>query len=191
MKTIWADVWWAVLLRGLVAVLFGLGAFFWPDLTVPALVLLYTPFVVVDGVILIFLSLRDRPVNNCCWAGLAHGGISILAGIIAFAWPDLTTLSLLTIAAARAALGGLLEIITAVQLRQEIEAESLLVLSGILSIIVAVLLLANPGVHIVGLASGIGAYAVLIGLMLGVLALNLRRADRQNGEMPAGAERVF
>jgi uncharacterized membrane protein HdeD (DUF308 family) len=191
MKNVWADVWWAVLLRGLVAVLFGLGAFFWPDLTVATLALLYTPYAVADGAILIFLSLRDRPVNTCCWAGLVHGGISILAGIAALAWPGLTTLSLLIIAAVRAALGGLLEIVTAVQLRQEIEAESLLILDGMLSIIVAVLLLANPGTRIVGLASGIGAYAVLLGLMLASLAFNLRHAGKQNGEMPSGAERAF
>jgi uncharacterized membrane protein HdeD (DUF308 family) len=182
MKNVWANVWWAVLLRGLVAVLFGLGAFFWPDLTVATLALLYTPYAVADGA---------RPVNTCCWAGLVHGGISILAGIAALAWPGLTTLSLLIIAAVRAALGGLLEIVTAVQLRQEIEAESLLILDGMLSIIVAVLLLANPGTRIVGLASGIGAYAVLLGLMLASLAFNLRHAGKQNGEMPSGAERAF
>jgi uncharacterized membrane protein HdeD (DUF308 family) len=190
MKGIWAGAWWAVLLRGLVAILFGVGALSWPDVTVAALALLYTPYAVVDGAILVSLSIQDRRVNKCCWAGFAHGVLSIVAGITAIVWPGLTVFPLLIIVASRAAVGGLLEIITAVQLRQEIKGESLLVLSGILSIIVAVLLLANPGVHITGLASGIGAYAVLVGLMLALLAFNLRGMSRRIEEQPAGLDHI-
>jgi uncharacterized membrane protein HdeD (DUF308 family) len=185
MRDIWAGVWWVVLLRGLVAIVFGLGALLFPELTVAALVLLYVPYVLADGAILIFLSLRDRPVNNCCWAGLANGALSLVAGAAAVFWPGLAVLPLLIIIAARVGIGGVLEIITAVRLRQEVRDESLLILSGVLSIIVAVLLLANPGTHVMGLASGIGAYAILFGLMLGILALNLRSENKQIEEATA------
>jgi uncharacterized membrane protein HdeD (DUF308 family) len=187
MRDIWAGVWWAVLLRGLVAIAFGLGALLFPDLTVPTLVLFYAPYVLADGAILIFLSLRDRPVNDCCWAGLANGALSLVAGAAAVFWPGGAVLPLLIIIAARVGIGGVLEIVTAVRLRQEVRDESLLILSGVLSIIVAVLLFANSGTHIVGLASGIGAYAILFGLMLGLLAFSLRSENKQVEEATAQA----
>jgi uncharacterized membrane protein HdeD (DUF308 family) len=187
MRDIWAGVWWVVLLRGLVAIVFGLGALLFPDLTVATLVLLYAPYALADGAILLFLSLRDRPVNNCCWAGLANGALSLVAGAAAIFWPGLTVLLLLIIIAARVGIGGALEIVTAIRLRQEVRDESLLILSGVLSIIVAMLLLANSGTHVVGLASGIGAYAILFGLMLGLLAFSLRSENKQVEEATAQA----
>ena len=190
MKHIWADGWWVVLARGLVAILFGLIALFLLDPTATALALLYAPYAVAGGITLVLLSFRDRRVNKCCWAGFAHGVLGIGAGITVIAWPGLTVFPLLIIIAVRAAIGGLLEIVTAVQLRQEIEGESLLILSGILSVIVATLLLASPAVQIAGIASVVGAYALLVGLMLVILAFNLRAVGRRIEERPAGLDRI-
>jgi len=41
--------WWLILIRGIVAILFGLVAILWPDLTVTALVILLGAFALVPG----------------------------------------------------------------------------------------------------------------------------------------------
>ena len=51
-----AQNWWAIVLRGVFAVIFGVGAFIWPAITLAALVLLYGEY---PGVALLFF-LRDR-----------------------------------------------------------------------------------------------------------------------------------
>ena len=46
-----AENWWLLLLRGLAAIAFGVLAFFWPGLTLAALVYLWGAYAIVDGVI--------------------------------------------------------------------------------------------------------------------------------------------
>ena len=50
--------WWV--LRGIVAVLFGVVAWIWPDLTVPALVILFGALALAVGARLIGLAFRLR-----------------------------------------------------------------------------------------------------------------------------------
>ena len=42
--------WWAVLLRGLIAIAFAVLAFMWPAVTVATLVLLFGFYALVDGI---------------------------------------------------------------------------------------------------------------------------------------------
>ncbi len=51
--------WWAVVLRGVFAVLFGLGTFLWPDLTLAALVLIYGAYLFIDGILAVYRRSRD------------------------------------------------------------------------------------------------------------------------------------
>ena len=52
--------WWALALRGIVAILFGLAAFFLPGITLAVLILLLGAYALVSGVLLIVLAFRVR-----------------------------------------------------------------------------------------------------------------------------------
>src|SRR5690606_20948286 len=80
------------------------------------------------------------------------GVISILAGLVAFIWPDITALTLLYIVAIWAVMIGVFEIVTAYRLRQEIEGEWLIGISGLLSIAFGILAIVFPGSGIIALA---------------------------------------
>src|SRR5271166_6102222 len=107
--------WWALALRGLVAVLFGLLTFFVPGITLVTLVLLFGAYALVDGIFNIFAFFR---VASHHWALLIEGAIGIIAGILTFAWPAITAIALLYVIAFWAIFTGIFEIIAGVTLRK-------------------------------------------------------------------------
>jgi uncharacterized membrane protein HdeD (DUF308 family) len=173
-----ARSWWALALRGLVAVLFGLAALFWPGLVLTALILLFGAYVLVDGVLVIIAAFRSSRVGMTKWVLLTEGGIGILFGIVALGWPDLTALGLLYIIAFWAVLAGIAKILRAILLRREIESEWSMALGGILSVILGIVLLFLPGTALLAYAWLIGLFALALGIMLIVYAFRARRQRR-------------
>src|SRR3954454_8262492 len=99
--------WWALALRGLVAVLFGLTALFWPGLILVVLILLFGAYALVDGVLASIDALRSSRRSTRRRLLLIEGVIGILFGIFALLWPDLTALALLYTIAFWAILTGI------------------------------------------------------------------------------------
>lgn len=174
--------WWALAIRGVVAILFGLLAFLWPSITLLALVFLFGAYAFVDGIFAIVGGIRSAGERRRWWLLLLEGIVGVAAGLIAFIWPDITALALLYIIAAWAVITGVLEIVIAVQLRRQIEGEWVLVLGGIVSVILGVVLAVLPAVGILSLVWLVGVYAVVFGILLLVLAFRLRRQQGSDKE---------
>jgi len=134
------ESWWALALRGLVAVLFGLAALFWPGLVLTVLILLFGAYALVDGILAVIAAFRSSGRGARRGLLLIEGVIGILFGLIALFWPDLTALALLYLFAFWAILGGIARILMAIMLRREIENEWSIGLSGVLSVILACVL---------------------------------------------------
>lgn len=167
--------WWALALRGLAAIIFGILAFVWPGITLWALILLFGAYMLVDGVFAIVAAVRVAGEAARWWLLLVEGILGVLAGIVAFAWPGLTALALLYFVAAWAIVTGIFEIVGAIRLRREIEGEWALILGGALSVLFGVLLVAvGPGVGLLSLVWLIGVYAVAFGVLLLILAFRVR-----------------
>ena len=177
-----AGNWWALLLRGIAAVLFGLVALFWPGITLYVLIIFFGAYALVDGIFAIVAGVRG--VGGRRWLLLAVGVLGVLAGLIAFFYPNITALVLLYVIAFWAILTGILEVVMAISLRSEIENEWLMGLSGVLSVVFGVLLAALPRVGLLSLVWLIGIYALIFGVALIVLSLRLR------GHRQEGASRV-
>ncbi len=170
--------WWALAVRGVVAVLFGLAALIWPGLTLAVLIILYGAYAVVDGAFAIVAGLRaDGGTRR--WLLLAEGALGILAGLIALFWPDITALVLLYVISFWAIFGGLLRIVGAVLLRREIDNEWTMALSGVLWVLLGIVLVVLPGVGLLSLAWLIGVFALGIGFTLIALAFRVRSQRTQ------------
>lgn len=174
MMNVLARNWWALALRGLFAILFGVLAFVWPGLTLQALVILYGAYALVDGVFALVAAVRAAEAHARWWTLLIEGLVGIGAGILTFIWPGITALVLLYLIAAWAIVTGLLEIVAAIRLRKEITDEWALGASGAASVIFGLLLMIFPGAGALTLVWLIGAYALVFGILLLVLAFRLR-----------------
>ena len=88
------DYWWVLALRGLAAVLFGIAALVWPELTLVALVALFGIYAIADGVLSIIVGFRQTETHERWWLFLLEGLVGIAAGIIALVLPGVPLLAL-------------------------------------------------------------------------------------------------
>lgn len=184
MLMVFTGSWWALVLRGIAAIAFGILAFVWPQITLTALVFLWGAYALVDGAFAIAAGIKTYGENKRWWLLLLEGILGVGAGIVAFVIPGITALILLILIAAWAIVTGVFEIIAAIQLRKEIKGEWLLALAGVASILFGVLLLFNPGAGALAVVWLIGAYAIVFGALLIALGLRLhgrlRSVDRMS-----------
>jgi uncharacterized membrane protein HdeD (DUF308 family) len=179
--------WWMVALRGLLLLLLGLAAIFWPGVTITVLVLWLGAGLFVNGAFALGAAIVGRDVEGRGWLVL-DGLLGIAAGIVTFLYPGITQIVLLWLVAGWAMLSGILQIAAAVRFRRVIRGEWLLGLAGALAIAFGVLLVARPAVGLLTLALLLGWFAVLYGSALIALGFRLRGLLRL-AEQPLTASR--
>ena len=166
-----AKNWWALAIRGAVAVLFGLLALFMPGITLGYLVLLFGAYAVIDGVIEVVASFHTPKAH---WTLLLEGLFSITAGILTFVWPLMTALILLYLIAFWAIVTGVFEIVTGIRLRKVITNEWKFIMIGVISLLFGVLILFRPEAGALAIVTWIGIFALITGILLLVFAFRLR-----------------
>jgi uncharacterized membrane protein HdeD (DUF308 family) len=165
--------WWLVVLRGVFAVLFGIAALVWPDATLAALVLLFGAYALVDGICDIGTGIAGWGVSGSSRWWLVLGGIAgVIVGLITFFYPNITATVLLYFIGAWAIVTGVFEVLGAIQLRQVINDEWLLIFSGILSIVFGVLVFVYPQASALSIVWLIAIYAIVLGIS--TIALGFR-----------------
>ncbi|MBM6579642.1 HdeD family acid-resistance protein [Microvirga sp. BT689] len=173
MSSLLAQNWWAVALRGVFAIIFALIALFSPGATILSLVLFFSAYMLVDGVFGIVSGIRAAS-NNQRWGLLILEGIlNILVGIIAFIMPGLTVLFFVTLMAVWSLITGILMVVAAFKLNPDF-GRGWLIFSGVVSVLFGVALLIAPLVGAVVLTWWLGAYALIFGIGLLVLAFKLK-----------------
>ncbi len=169
-----AKYWWLILLRGIAAIIFGILAFIWPGITLLTLILFYGAFALVDGVLALAHAIMGGNAGSRWWLALV-GIAGIAAGLVTFFMPGLTAFVLLVFIACWAIALGIFQIIGAIRLRKEIDNEWLIGLSGALSVLFGIVLLAAPGAGALGLIWVIASYAIVFGILLVMEAFKLKK----------------
>jgi uncharacterized membrane protein HdeD (DUF308 family) len=187
-----AEVWlvdlrqaWPILLaRAVFAVAFGLVALIWPTITLLILAWAFGIYAIIDGTIQIIdgIRRRDRPR---WWISLLLGLLALAAGVLALIWPAISAVAFAIVVGAWALVTGFIEIFSAVRQRRERRRPVLLLLVGLVSGVAGVVILAWPVLGAVVLAALVGGFAVVYGILLGVLALGLRNAAQATTEPSA------
>jgi uncharacterized membrane protein HdeD (DUF308 family) len=188
MSALLAQNWWLVALRGVVGILFGIVALLFPGSTMLSLVILFSAYMLVDGAFAIASAVRAaRRHERWGWLTL-EGIVNIITGILAFLWPGLTILAFVLLIAAWAIVSGALMLAAAFRLKVD-HGRWWLVLGGVVSLVYGVLLVLTPLIGALVLTWWLGAYALVFGVVLLVLAFRLRshRDDRPRVSAPQPA----
>lgn len=164
--------WQLVVLRGVVAVVFGIVAIAWPEITVLALALLWGVYTLLDGITSIATGIGDGTDRGYL---IFLGVLGIAAGVIALLWPAITVIVLLVVIAVWAIIAGIVQIAAAIRLRKVIRNEWFLALSGVVALVLGLLLIVQPTEGAIALVIAIATFAVVWGVVLIVLGFRLRR----------------
>lgn len=170
--------WWVLLLRGLIAIAFGVLTFMWPAITLGWLILLFGAFAFVDGILALWTAFTDRAHENR-WLLLLGGLVGVGAGVITFARPGITALALLVYIAVWAMVTGFTQIIAAIRLRKHIQGEFFLGLAGLASVVFGTILILRPDVGALAVVWLIGSYAIAFGVLIAALSFKLRGVGKE------------
>ncbi|MDA8252655.1 MAG: DUF308 domain-containing protein [Rhodospirillales bacterium] len=166
--------WWAMLIRGIAAVAFGIIAFLLPVQAVTVLALLFGVYLLVDGVFVIVAAIAAATHHTRWGLLLLEGAIDIVVGLLALAAPGAVILGVVWVTAGWAIVTGGLMLAAAFRLHGG-HGNWLLGLGGLVSIVWGVLLWLWPLFGAIVLTIWLGAYAVIFGAALIAFALRLRR----------------
>src|SRR5258708_860455 len=144
MRVILAENWWALVIRGVIGVIIGILTFFWPAVTLEALVLLFGAYALLDGVFSLVGAWHASKAHERWGVLILEGIVGIAAATVTFLWPAITALVLVFVIAGWSIATGVLEVVAAIKLRRHIEGEWLLALGGIASIAFGVLVTIAP-----------------------------------------------
>jgi uncharacterized membrane protein HdeD (DUF308 family) len=175
-----ADSWWAVGLRGLLGIAFGLICLLVPAAAILSLVLLFSAYMLVDGVFAIASGIKAARNGQRWGLFILEGIVDVAAGVVAFLWPAITAVAFVFLIAAWALISGALMLYAAFTLKLD-HGRWWLALGGIASLIFGIVLAIAPVVGAVVLTWWIGAYALVFGVLLLILAFQLhsKKEDRE------------
>lgn len=109
------------------------------------------------------------------WMILVRGVLSVLFGIMVFAWPGISLLSLLLLFGAFVLADGFGNVVTAIGGRREQENWWVLLLAGLAGMALGILTFFNPGLTALALLFYIAIWAIATGLLQIVAAIRLRK----------------
>ena len=173
MATILIGNWWALALRGGVAILFALIAFIKPGITAEIVILLFGAYALVDGIFALVAALRAAQHHGRSGGLLLEGILNIVIAIIVFVWPGPALVALIYLIAIWAIVTGVALVAAGLALIR-LSGEWLLVVCGALSILLGLILFVQPAVGVVALSWWLGVYALLFGIMLLSAAFRIR-----------------
>jgi uncharacterized membrane protein HdeD (DUF308 family) len=168
---------WAVV-RGALAIVFGIIALTSPITTAIVLAIVIGVFAVVDGIIDLIDAIRHRGAPG---VGLRVflGVVSLLFGIIILVWPGKTLGFMVVLIAIWSILIGVLQIVANVSIRKDAPRAWVWgAVSGAIGLVFGIVVLFNLGIGLVALIWLVGIWAIVFGLALIVLGLQVRKAAK-------------
>lgn len=185
MFVILAHNWWMLLLRGIVALVFGVLCLAYPSVTLIVMTIMFGVYALLDGILALVSSISMVKGRARWWSTFVEGTVGVILGLVILIWPGITAFGLLYLIGVWAIITGIFEITAAIRLRQHFTNEWLLLISGAASVIFGLLILVVPRAGALAVVWWIGTYAIFFGMAFTALALRLRRWSARAAESRA------
>ena len=183
LSTLMSRYWWVLLLRGALAIIFGMLALGYPGMTLATLVLTFAFFALVDGIANVCYGIAGRKDNESWWVLLLEGLLGIAFGVITFQAPGITALLLLLYIGFWAVGTGVLRIVLAIRLRKEIEGEWWMALGGLVSILFGMSVIARPGAGAIAVLTVMGLWSIITGVFLVLGSFKVKSLGGKPGDL--------
>ncbi len=171
----YADKWWLVVFQGVLGIIFGLIMIAVPGKTLAFITLMFGIFILLEGVILIIITLFHTKSIHKWGLVLLQGIVAILLGLAIFAWPTMTIAILFFFVAIWILIAGAVMIFQGIKMRKELDAaEWFMIAGGVIFVLIGAFLLSNPTVSIQIAGILLGLSVMLSGIFTTAFGFQLR-----------------
>jgi len=168
--------WWLFLIRGLLGIALGVFALVFPAATLWAFLLLIGAYLLVDGIATIAKAIQILRSDRHWWVLLLEGILGVVVGLLIFALPGISLVTLALLVGYWAFLSGVLALVTAFRLRQHVKGEWLYLVFAVVSILFGLYVIVVPAVGLIYITLMISIYGFVAGITLIGLAFRARNA---------------
>jgi uncharacterized membrane protein HdeD (DUF308 family) len=165
------DMWWAFMVRGVLAAALGLCALIWPSASLAILLRLVGIYCLLDGATGLIGAFRVSERG----AHLLQAILGLVVGVLLLFWPEGSVRTLLVIFGIWALLTGVSQIWAARQQEVESGERSAITTIGWVAAAVGLILIVWPGTGLVTIAWLIGIVALILAALLIWLAMRFKR----------------
>jgi len=170
--------WWAVVLRGLLALGLGLVFIMWPGKSLLTVVALAGLWLVLDGIIASIMGILSVKKDKNWWVHLFQGVLGILLGLVLFNYPQVTVGLLFFLLAIWFIFSGILTMILAIAMRKESYGNWTVTALGVIGILFGMLMFAYPTQTVQVVVVIFGVFTLISGIMGIALGMDLRRVSK-------------
>ncbi len=171
-----SKAWWAMMIRGLLSVLFGILVFAYPGLSLATMIIFFSVFVLVSGLFTSVGAFCNRNQDPDWSLHLIEGIIGFIIGLLILTWPGISGFMLLLLIAAWAMASGFMQLVAAIKLRGS-KGTFWLWLGAIVSILFGLYIFRFPASGALAIAWLIGIYAIVFGLLFIFLGFKLKKGN--------------
>jgi uncharacterized membrane protein HdeD (DUF308 family) len=170
-----SDYWWALTIRGILAVLFGIAAVFWPGLTVLTLLYLFGAYVLLTGIVDIIHGIGGLFRRGTWFLILLLGFAELGVGVYLLRHPGVTFTALVLLIGFLLIVRGVFEGVAALSESHSATNRLLMVFASVLAIVVGIILLFQPASGGVAFVWVLGLYALITGPILIAMSIDLKK----------------
>lgn len=169
---------WALILRGIAGLLFGIVAFALPGITFLMLIAMFAGYMLVDGVFAIVSGLKAGREGRRWWPFVLEGVANLAVGAIALIWPGATALALIFLVAIWSIFTGILLMFP--NPSQTAGGRILLALAGLASILLGIAMILQPVAGSLAVVWLTGGYGIVFGALMLAAGIRTRPASKAN-----------
>lgn len=170
-----AEYWWVLTVRGIIAILFGIAAVFWPGLTILTLVYLFGAYILVSGIVNIIHGVTAVTKRSTWFLTLLLGLAELGVGVYLLRHPTVTFATLILLIGFMLIVRGVLEGISAFNDTSTETNRVLMILASVIAIGAGIILLFQPASAGVAFVWILGLYALIVGPLMIALSLDFKK----------------
>lgn len=170
-----AEYWWMLTVRGVLAIIFGIAAVFWPGITLLTLIYLFSAYILVSGIVNIIGGITGASKRSSWFLGLLVGLLELGVGVYLLRHPGVTFTTLILLIGFMLIIRGILEGVAAFTDSLTATNRTLMILASIIAIGAGIVLLFQPASAGVAFVWILGLYSLIVGPMMVALSLDLKK----------------